>query len=97
MPSRPKAGSKRGWNMLAPQKIVDAALALSKEERLDLIQQLLHSVDHEQDVDWTNWDPEFRDELIEECHRRWAEYERGATMPISHETVMEEIKARLST
>ena len=81
--------------MLAPQNIVDAALALSKDERLDLIQQLLHSVDDEQDVDGTDWEPEDRDALIAECKRRWEEYERGEVEPIPHETVMEELKARL--
>ncbi len=37
--------------MLAPQNIVETALALSKDERLDLIQHLLHSID-EHDIDW---------------------------------------------
>jgi putative addiction module component (TIGR02574 family) len=80
--------------MSAPQTIVDAALALPKDDRLDLIQRLIHSVD-ENDIDWNSWDAAERDELFAECERRWAEYERGEVTPIPHETVMEEIRARL--
>ena len=81
--------------MSASQAIIDAALALPREERVELIQRLFRTIDYEKDIDWSLFDPDFREALIMECNRRWEEYERGEAAPVPHETVMEEIRTSL--
>jgi putative addiction module component (TIGR02574 family) len=67
--------------------IFDAALALPREKREELVRELVISLDADQSKD-----PDYDRLWAEEIQRRWAEYERGEVELVENDEAMRRIE-----
>jgi len=81
--------------MSAPQTLVDAALALSREAREELVQRLIESIEVSDAAEVEGWNPQVRAAWVKEANRRLDEYRRGEVIAVPHETVMADLDKRL--
>jgi putative addiction module component (TIGR02574 family) len=73
---------------MAPNELLDAALALPPEARLELASKLLASVEEAPSDEWTQaW--------LEECYERVAAAESGAEPAVSWDEAYRRLRARL--
>ena len=73
---------------MPPSKVLEEALALTPEQRLDLAAELLASVDDEPPETWeAAWRAEFDDRI--------AEVEAGAVRPVPWDEARARLRARL--
>lgn len=77
------------------QSLFSTALSLPPEERVEIAEQLLASVDDSQ-WSWENADPAWRAEWEAEIQRRIEEVRTGKSHLIDGELVMQELRERFS-
>jgi putative addiction module component (TIGR02574 family) len=81
--------------MSTPQSIVDTVMALPREDRLELAQQLWASLDDE--WSWENADPEWRATWEAEIRRRIEDVRSGKVQLVDGEEVFRRIEAKYSS
>lgn len=82
--------------MTTREAILEAALELPREERIELCEQITHSIEKADLNELPGWDADVRARWIVEAKRRIEEFRRGEVETASHETVMAELDEQLS-